>query len=163
MTELVDTLRSLATSRVGVSPAFSRLDQTPRALHLARNALGAGRIGVAAVTVFDDSPVPMLVVSAPTTAAAISKQILGPILELSDSDRELLITTMAVYFEVDGSASQAAERLHCHPNTVRYRLRRIEKLAGRSFERKLDSAELYIALNALKQLPTLQAASEEQI
>ncbi|UCZ61393.1 PucR family transcriptional regulator [Mycolicibacterium phocaicum] len=163
MTELVDTLRSLATSRVGVSPAFSRLDQTPQALHLARNALGAGRIGVAAVTVFDDSPVPMLVVSAPTTAAAISKQILGPILELSDSDRELLITTMAVYFEVDGSASQAAERLHCHPNTVRYRLRRIEKLAGRSFERKLDSAELYIALNALKQLPTMQAASEEQI
>lgn len=163
MTELVDTLRSLATSRVGVSPAFSRLDQTPQALHLARNALGAGRIGVAAVTVFDDSPVPMLVVSAPTTAAAISKQILGPILELSDSDRELLITTMAVYFEVDGSARQAAERLHCHPNTVRYRLRRIEKLAGRSFERKLDSAELYIALNALKQLPTLQAASEEQI
>lgn len=162
MTELVDTLRSLATSRVGVSPAFSRLDQTPQALHLARNALGAGRIGVAAVTVFDDSPVPMLVVSAPTTAAAISKQILGPILELSDSDRELLITTMAVYFEVDGSASQAAERLHCHPNTVRYRLRRIEKLAGRSFERKLDSAELYIALNALKQLPTLQAASDEQ-
>lgn len=163
MTELVDTLRSLATSRVGVSPAFSRLDQTPQALHLARNALGAGRIGVAAVTVFDDSPVPMLVVSAPTTAAAISKQILGPILELSDSDRELLITTMAVYFEVDGSASQAAERLHCHPNTVRYRLRRIEKLAGRSFERKLDSAELYIALNALKQLPTMQAASEERI
>lgn len=163
MTELVDTLRSLATSRVGVSPSFSRLDQTPQALHLARNALGAGRIGVAAVTVFDDSPVPMLVVSAPTTAAAISKQILGPVLELSDSDRELLITTMAVYFEVDGSASQAAERLHCHPNTVRYRLRRIEKLAGRSFERKLDSAELYIALNALKQLPTMQAASEEQI
>ena len=124
--------------------------------------LAAGSVGVAAVTVFDDSPLPMLVVSAPTTAAAISKQILGSILELPDTDRELLVTTMAVYFDVDGSASQAAERLHCHPNTVRYRLRRIEKLSGRSFERKLDSAELYIALNALKQLPTMQSASEEQ-
>ncbi|KIU18936.1 hypothetical protein A7G45_01250 [Mycolicibacterium llatzerense] len=162
MAELVDVLRSLATSRVGVSPSFSRLDQTPHALHLARNALAAGTAGAAAVTVFDDSPLPMLVVSAPTTAAAISRKILGPILELTDTDRELLITTMAVYFEVDGSASQAAERLHCHPNTVRYRLRRIEKLSGRSFERKLDSAELYIALNALKQLPTMQSASAEQ-
>ncbi len=162
MAELVDVLRSLATSRVGVSPSFSRLDQTPHALHLARNALAAGTAGAAAVTVFDDSPLPMLVVSAPTTAAAISRKILGPILELTDTDRELLITTMSVYFEVDGSASQAAERLHCHPNTVRYRLRRIEKLSGRSFERKLDSAELYIALNALKQLPTMQSASAEQ-
>lgn len=162
MAELVDVLRSLATSRVGVSPSFSRLDQTPHALHLARNALAAGTAGAAAVTVFDDSPLPMLVVSAPTTAAAISRKILGPILELTDTDRELLITTMAVYFEVDGSASQAAERLHCHPNTVRYRLRRIEKLSARSFERKLDSAELYIALNALKQLPTMQSASAEQ-
>lgn len=162
MAELVDVLRSLATSRVGVSPSFSRLDQTPHALHLARNALAAGTAGAAAVTVFDDSPLPMLVVSAPTTAAAISRKILGPILKLTDTDRELLITTMAVYFEVDGSASQAAERLHCHPNTVRYRLRRIEKLSGRSFERKLDSAELYIALNALKQLPTMQSASAEQ-
>jgi len=155
MTELVDVLRSLATSRVGVSPSFSRLDQTPHALHLARNALSAGRVDIAEVTVFDDSPLPMLVVSAPTTAAAISKQILGSVLDLPDSDRELLITTMAVYFDADGSASQAAQLLHCHPNTVRYRLRRIEKLTGRTFERKLDSAELYIALKALKQLPTM--------
>ncbi len=161
MTELVDILQSLATSRVGVSPSFSRLDQTPQALHLARNALSAGRVGQAAVTVFDDSPVPMLVVSAPTTAAAISKQVLGSVLELTDGDRELLITTMATYFEADGSANLAAERLHCHPNTVRYRLRRIEKLSGRSFERKLDSAELYIALNALKQLPTMQSGPGE--
>lgn len=87
------------------------------------------------------------------TAATISKQILGELLDLPEADRELLLTTMATYFAVDGSASEAAERLYCHPNTVRYRLRRIEQLSGRSFDRRLDSAELYIALDAVRRLP----------
>lgn len=153
MTELVDALRALAVGPVGVSPSYTRLDQTPQALHLARNALAGAEAGVARVTVFDDVPLPMLVVSAPSTAATISKQILGELLDLPEADRELLLTTMATYFAVDGSASEAAERLYCHPNTVRYRLRRIEQLSGRSFDRRLDSAELYIALDAVRRLP----------
>jgi DNA-binding PucR family transcriptional regulator len=36
----------------------------------------------------------------------------------------------------------AAEVLFCHPNTVRHRLRRIEKLTGRSLTRPRDVAEL---------------------
>jgi hypothetical protein len=153
ITELIDALRALAVGPVGVSPSYTRLEQTPQALHLARNALAGAEAGVATVTVFDDAPVPMLVVSAPSTAATISKQILGELLELPEANRELLLTTMATYFAVDGSASEAAERLYCHPNTVRYRLRRIEQLSGRSFDRRLDSAELYIALDAVRRLP----------
>ncbi|WP_458317349.1 PucR family transcriptional regulator [Mycolicibacterium brisbanense] len=153
LTELVDALRALAVGPVGVSPSYTRLDQTPQALHLARNALAGAQAGVARVTVFDDAPLPMLVVGAPSTAATISKQILGELLDLPKADRELLLTTMATYFAVDGSASEAAERLYCHPNTVRYRLRRIEQLSGRSFDRRLDSAELYIALDAVRRLP----------
>lgn len=150
MPELVDALRALTVGAVGVSPCFTALDESPRALHLARNALAGSDTGV---TVFDDAPVSMLVASAPTAAAAIGKQILGELLELPDDDRELLLTTMATYFAVDGSATEAAERLHCHPNTVRYRLRRIEQLSGRSFDRRLDSAELVIALDAVRGLP----------
>lgn len=153
MPELIKVLSELAIDRVGVSPAYGHLDQTPRAMHLARNALESAQPGTATVTLFDDAPLPMLVVSAPSTAAAISKQILGPLLELPEADRELLLTTMATYFAVDGSASLASEQLYCHPNTVRYRLRKIEQLCGRSFDRPLDSAELYVALDAVRRVP----------
>jgi DNA-binding PucR family transcriptional regulator len=39
----------------------------------------------------------------------------------------------------------AAEVLICHPNTVRHRLRRIEKRTGRSLSRPRDVAELCVA------------------
>ncbi|GAA3004263.1 hypothetical protein GCM10020229_15230 [Kitasatospora albolonga] len=95
----------------------------------------------------------MLVVSSPSTASRIGHQVLGPLMDLPESQREQLLTTMSTYFAVDGSADKAGKLLFCHPNTIRYRLRRIEQLSGRSFERPLDSAELYIALQAVLRLP----------
>ncbi|MEU1226968.1 helix-turn-helix domain-containing protein [Streptomyces sp. NPDC005828] len=91
--------------------------------------------------------------SAPSTASRIGHQVLGELMDLPEAQRDQLLHTMSTYFRVDGSAEKAAKLLFCHANTVRYRLRRIEQLSGRSFERRLDSAELYIALQALLRLP----------
>ncbi|RKE17893.1 CdaR family transcriptional regulator [Streptomyces sp. TLI_171] len=151
--QLVDTLRQQTVRRAGVSPCYTRLDQTPQALHLAQVALASSARPDETVTLFDDNPLPMLVASAPSTASRIGNQVLGPVMELPDSQREQLLSTMATWFAVDGSADKAAKLLYCHPNTIRYRLRRIEQLSGRSFERRLDSAELYIALQAVLHLP----------
>ncbi|WP_051732178.1 PucR family transcriptional regulator [Kitasatospora phosalacinea] len=150
---LVDTLRSQTVRRAGVSPCYTRLDQTPQALHLAQVALASSARPDETVTLFDANPLPMLVASAPSTASRIGNQVLGPVMELPDGQREQLLTTMSTWFAVDGSADKAAKLLYCHPNTIRYRLRRIEQLSGRSFERRLDSAELYIALQAVLHLP----------
>ncbi|MEV7216917.1 helix-turn-helix domain-containing protein [Kitasatospora cineracea] len=150
---LVDTLRSQTVRRAGVSPCYTRLDQTPQALHLAQVALASSARPDETVTLFDANPLPMLVASAPSTASRIGNQVLGPVMELPDSQREQLLTTLSTWFAVDGSADKAAKLLYCHPNTIRYRLRRIEQLSGRSFERRLDSAELYIALQAVLHLP----------
>jgi DNA-binding PucR family transcriptional regulator len=46
----------------------------------------------------------------------------------------------------------AAELLCCHPNTVRYRLRRIEKRTGRSLSRPRDLAELCLAFEVHRRL-----------
>ncbi|KDN87129.1 putative transcriptional regulator [Kitasatospora cheerisanensis KCTC 2395] len=151
--QLVDTLRQQTVRRAGVSPCYTRLDQTPQALHLAQVALASSARPDETVTLFDANPLPMLVASAPSTASRIGNQVLGPVIELPDSQREQLLTTMSTWFAVDGSADKAAKLLYCHPNTIRYRLRRIEQLSGRSFERRLDSAELYIALQAVLHLP----------
>ncbi|MFD1276768.1 helix-turn-helix domain-containing protein [Streptomyces kaempferi] len=37
---------------------------------------------------------------------------------------------MGVWFANGGSTTRAAEHLHCHRNTVLYRLRRITELTG---------------------------------
>ena len=51
------------------------------------------------------------------------------------------------------SAIEAGKHLYCHPNTVRHRLRRIERHTGRSLQDPRSSAELFIALETLRRLP----------
>jgi sugar diacid utilization regulator len=53
--------------------------------------------------------------------------------DLPDWDRDMLFDTFRAWQDKDASVRAAAEVLMCHPNTVRYRLRRIEKCTGRSF------------------------------
>lgn len=65
--------------------------------------------------------------------------------DLSDEDRKVLFETFRVWQDNDASVNSAAEVLICQPNTVRHRLRRIEKRTGRSLSRPRDVAELRLA------------------
>ena len=58
--------------------------------------------------------------------------------------------------DAGGSAAVAAAALYCHPNTVRYLLRRVEASTGRSLASPADAAdaaELVAAVLAWSQLP----------
>jgi DNA-binding PucR family transcriptional regulator len=105
------------------------------------------------VNVFDDAPLPVLVVSSPATSYRITKTILGPLLDINPDERDMLLNTLAAFFAFQGSAIEAGKHLYCHPNTVRHRLHRIERQTGRSLQDPRASAELYIALEALHRLP----------
>jgi len=150
---VVEILESTATSRVGVSPVFTSLDGAARALHLARIALAGSAAGAATVTVFDEAPLPVLVVSSPTTSHRVVRTVLGPVLDLPDGERASLLETLVTYFDVRGSAVEAGRRLYLHPNTVRRRLHRIEHLTARSLDDPRASAELLVALSAYSRLP----------
>ena len=150
---LVEILRSGAVARVGVSPVYTRLERTSEALHLARIALASSPAGDPMVNVFDDAPLPVLVVSSPTTSDRIAKTILGPLLDINPDERDMLLNTLAAFFAFQGSAIEAGKHLYCHPNTVRHRLHRIERQTGRSLQDPRSSAELFIALEALRRLP----------
>ena len=150
---LVEILRSGAVARVGVSPVYTRLERTSEALHLARIALASSPAGDPMVNVFDDAPLPVLVVSSPATSDRITKTILGPLLDINPDERDMLLNTLAAFFAFQGSAIEAGKHLYCHPNTVRHRLRRIERHTGRSLQDPRSSAELYIALETLRRLP----------
>ncbi len=56
-----------------------------------------------------------------------------------------LVATLAAVLESGLSIAEAADRLYVHKNTVRYRMRRVEKLTGRSVENLADRLELEAA------------------
>ncbi|MBR7831845.1 helix-turn-helix domain-containing protein [Actinospica durhamensis] len=146
---LLAVLGEIALARTGVSPLYRALTDTPRALRLAQAALSALPDGKAEVRVFDPSPLAALMVCEPAEGHRLADEVLGPVLGLPPEDRTPLLETLHAYFEHAGSAERAAEALYCHPNTVRYRLRRVQELTGRSLSEPHGVAELAAAAYAL--------------
>ncbi|MBK1787697.1 PucR family transcriptional regulator [Prauserella cavernicola] len=142
-------LREQPRGRVGVSPVFTGLGETARALHLARVALSSVDPGAREVVQFHESPLAGLVASDPEASAQLAGQVLRPILELPGEESNVLLLTLRAWFESQGSTKLTAERVFCHPNTVRHRLKRITDVLGRSLGDPADIAELGTALRAL--------------
>ncbi|HZE48403.1 MAG TPA: helix-turn-helix domain-containing protein [Jatrophihabitantaceae bacterium] len=149
---LCTELAEQALGRVGVSEPYDNLEQTASALRQARLACAAATPHTTNLVRFDQEPVAVLLVSAPDAAEVTARRILGPVLDLPDDDRAVIIDTMRAWLADAGSSSTAAARLHVHRNTVRYRLRRLEELTGRSLANPLDLAELHVALECARML-----------
>jgi sugar diacid utilization regulator len=143
--EILGLVSRLATNRVGVSARFDDLRDTPQALHFARVMLRGLPGGTSRVAVFDGSILATAAVSAPGVMVRSIADALKGFDDLPDYERKVLCETFRVWQDNDASVRGAAEVLICHPNTVRHRLRRIEKHSGRSLSRPKDVAELCLA------------------
>jgi DNA-binding PucR family transcriptional regulator len=135
------------------------LADTPRALQLAEAARTGLAPGTAGVRVFDPSPLAALLVREPDEGRRLAAEVLGPVLGLPAEDRSVLLETLGAYFAQAGSAERAAEALYCHPNTVRYRLRRIQELTGRSLTEPRGIAELASAAYVMNLAPAKSAGT----
>jgi sugar diacid utilization regulator len=149
---VVALVSRMTTARVGVSAAFEDLRDTPRALHVARVMLRGPTDSTSSVAVFDGSILATAAVSAPEAMIKTVGAALDGFGDLPDADRELLFETFRVWQDSDASVRGAAEVLICHPNTVRHRLRRIEKHTGRSLSRPRDVVELCLAFEVHRRL-----------
>ena len=148
----VALMSRMTTARVGVSAPFEDLRETPAALHVARMMLrGRGDSG-SSVAVFDNSILAAAVVSAPEAMIRTVGPALDGFSDLPDEEREMLFETFRVWQDNDACVRDAAEALFCHPNTVRYRLRKIEVRSGRSLSRPKDVVELYLAFEVHRRL-----------
>lgn len=143
-------LRDAATARTGVSPPYRALPDTPRALQLARTALASLPAKQAEVRMFSPSPLAAVMACEPGEGQRLADEVLGTVLGLAPEDRDTLLDTLNAYVDNAGSAQRAAEVLYCHPNTVRYRLRRLQSLTGRSLSDPRSMAELATAAYALR-------------
>jgi hypothetical protein len=146
---MLAVLGEIALARTGVSPPYRSLADTPRALRLAQAALTGPPSGKTEVRVVDESPLAALMVCEPAEGHRLADEVLGPVLGLPPEDRTMLLETLSAYLDHAGSAERAAEVLYCHPNTVRYRLRRLQEMTGRSLSEPRSVAELAAAAYAL--------------
>jgi|GEM_PF-4586921 len=79
-----------------------------------------------------------------------------PLVEYDEASGGNLLETLNVYMRHDMQINSAAEALFLHKNTLRYRLERIEKLTGLSFDRVLDVVNFSLGLlvhHALQKTP----------
>jgi hypothetical protein len=147
---VVDLLRRSQAGRVGVSPSYGDADRLDLAFKLARRALVAST-AKDPVSVFDRSPLTMAALADTEVAHRVVQVVLGGLEDLSADDRDVLLDTLAAWSTHNGSATETAVVLFCHPNTVRYRLRRLEERTGRSLTNPRAAAELVFALEAYSQ------------
>jgi DNA-binding PucR family transcriptional regulator len=135
-----------------VSARFDDLRETAQALRYARITLRGRPDPGLPVTQFDGSILAIAAVSAPEVMVKLVTPTIECFAELADHERDTLFDTFRVWVENDGSLRVVGELLFCHPNTVRYRLHRIEQRTGRSLSRPRDVAELCLAFEVHRRL-----------
>jgi PucR C-terminal helix-turn-helix domain/GGDEF-like domain len=142
----------MTRTHVGVSAPFDDLRETSQALRYARVTLLGRPDPGSLVSVFDASILASAAVSAPEVMRKLVAPLVETFAELADGEREILWETFRVWMENGGSPRTTAELLFCHPNTVRYRLHRIEQRTGRTLSRPRDVAELCLAFEVQRRL-----------
>lgn len=75
------------------------------------------------------------------------RALVEPLVEHDRERRSDLVKTLKVYFDTGANASEAAERLFLHRNSMLYRLSRVEKLTG--LDLKNPRARLALQLGLL--------------
>jgi len=123
------------------------------ALQEARHArdLAQHRPGALEVVPADEvtSHVALLATVPDDVRRAFAARVLEPVLAYDRRNDAGLVETLAAFLDCSGSWSRAAEALHLHVNTVRYRIGRIEELTGRDLARFTDRVDVFLALRSL--------------
>ncbi|MEV6097793.1 helix-turn-helix domain-containing protein [Nocardia sp. NPDC051981] len=144
---------ALTEIRLAVGVSARQPDETlSGAIGAAAAAATAARDDTAPVSlrVADiDSAVGLLTAVPGGLQRRFAERVLGPVLEYDRRHGAGLLETLEVFLGCEGSWRQAADRMHLHLNTVRYRIGRIEELTGRDLGRLDDRLDLYLAVRTL--------------
>lgn len=103
------------------------------------------------VVAVDECLSTLLLLQDESLTEALSARWLGPLAELTPRQSERVEATLLAWLE-GGGAPEAARALRVHPQTVRYRLRQIEKLFGPALHDSHTRFELEMALRSRRLL-----------
>jgi DNA-binding PucR family transcriptional regulator len=139
--ELVPTL---GDGPVVVGPTVASIDELPRSIKAANAGLEAYPAWASAPSpVLADELLPeRLLISDPEARATLLTKVYRPLVEAGKD----VALTLATYLELGRSLEGAARELFVHPNTVRYRLSKIDEICGWD---PTDPREAYVLQHAL--------------
>lgn len=137
----------------GLSTAWSTLSDVPRAYKEAARAVGLARtdnrfVPLASTTLLDD-----LVGLADETTYRLVPDWAPVLLEEDRRSGGELSTTLLAYLDEQLSVTRAATRLDVHPNTIRYRLHRIESITAAPLRSFTHLFEVVASLRLLERKP----------
>ena len=125
----------LGTRRAAIGLTVPLADAAD-SLRWARQALalaGSGAIEAGQIVHCEDHLLTLWLMSDSALAEQISRRQLGALEGLTPRQRERLTETFGAWLETRGTASEIADRLQVHPQTVRYRIRQLERTLGDQF------------------------------
>jgi DNA-binding PucR family transcriptional regulator len=124
---------------IGVSGVCRGLGEVGQRYLEAHQALRRSNPGRPIVSLSELSPFEHLVASADRPTRASIAMEATP---LAENGNRMLMETLRAYLDADLDVARTAEVLYVHPNTVRYRLRRIGELTGLDPQRFSGQVEL---------------------
>jgi purine catabolism regulator len=120
------------TLSVGISSSIERINELKRAYDEAVSAknLGNRLFGRGKVTYNDDLGIFRLISIPQEKEEILRDKLLNRIYEYDKKRNGNLIETLEVFLDTGRSIKTTAKKLFTHPNTVKYRLKRIKEIAG---------------------------------
>lgn len=128
------------------------LGEAADSLRWARQTLslaGAGAVTGDPLLLSEDHLLPLWLLGDPALADQMAARYLAPLAALTPTQQTRLAETLRIWLTTRGTAAQIAEQLDVHPQTVRYRLRILERAFGQQLTRPDERFATEIALRAL--------------
>jgi len=123
-----------------------------RSYDQARSAVDTtSRMGRTGVVAFEDLGIARLLLQVPDLdeLRSFAADVLGPL----PADRPLF-GTLTAWFACNGSPQRTSRELHVHPNTVAYRVRRVEEVTGMRLDQPRDRLMVQVACEILASVGT---------
>ncbi|HEX6458321.1 MAG TPA: helix-turn-helix domain-containing protein [Thermoleophilaceae bacterium] len=141
---------ALRDASAAIGPAVAP-ERAPESAQRARLALEAvAREPRRGLVLADEHLLELILHSGGSLSEDLARRRLAPLDQLPPAARERLLDTLAAWLDAQGEARPAAERLHVHVQTVRYRLGQLRDLLGSALDDPRGRLELALALRVAR-------------
>ncbi len=141
------------TITIGIGASCQDPAEIARSYGQARRTIDAvTRLGhQGQVVAFEDLGIHRLLLQVPdlNELRSFAAEVLGELDRHDDQRGAELLTTLACYFRENNSPQRTARTLHLHPNTVAYRIRRIQEITGLRLDTYRDRLMAQVAVEIL--------------
>lgn len=142
--------RALGAETAALGPAVGP-GEAPRSLRWARALLGLVALGAlppGRLLRAEEHLAELILLQDRELAGALVRRALAPVAELAPAERDRLLDTLAAWLDHQRHTPEVAARLHVHPQTVRYRMAKLQELLGDALDTPAGRFEIGLALRA---------------